>query len=299
MISLLPGLVHADVISGGYVGLSQCACRLPHKGSHVCPGLDGTRLSVRLIVRPCWRAWQGHWDSHTSPKEEQLLTGFIKQAQGYARMIRRIRSICRHIFHTPDKVNIDMRRDTPRFNDTQFDISFFNACRTVSMLMVSTSPENDPVDWSAQHREVQWHSPWDGVSCSQYCTNCCSKSPLILIFQASAAAWIEGAVDAFRHEPFANPFATLARLVPKARDNLFFLVTPTSGAYGPAKDTRMGRFHAVAAKTEHQFSRCVPFVCCQESRRYFPWQNYFPRRSAIATPMNRILHSRDGRMMRH
>jgi hypothetical protein len=108
-----------------------------------------------------------------------------------------------------------MRWDTPRVDDPWLDIIFFNACRTVSMLMVSTNPRT--TNSSASSCNVQWHRPWGG-SLQAKCTNCCSMSPLILILSGRGGCGL--GLRAVSRPSVTNRLrirSTLRRLVPKAR----------------------------------------------------------------------------------
>src|SRR5438552_3838100 len=165
-----------------------------------------------LIVHACWVAWPGPLRRPHLTK--QLFAGFVETDHRITRIIGQL--VCLDdIFHAPDEVGIGMRWDTPRFDDPWLNIVFFNACRTVSVLIVSTSPKT--TSSSASSCKVQWHRPWGG-SLHAKCTNCCSISPLILIL-SGRGGWGLGLM-AVSIPSVTNRLrirSTLRRLVPKAR----------------------------------------------------------------------------------
>jgi len=127
------------------------------------------------IVHACWLAWPGPLRRPHLTKP--LCAGFVETDHRITRIIGQLVRLDA-IFHAPDEVGIGMRWETPRFDDPWLHIVFFNACRTVSGLIVSTSPKTTSA--SASRCKVQWHRPWGG-SLHAKCTNCCAISPLILI----------------------------------------------------------------------------------------------------------------------
>ena len=104
-----------------------------------------------LIVHPRWLAWPGPlgWPHLT----KQLFAGFVKTDDGITRIIGQLIRL-QHIFHAPDELGIGMGRDTPRFNNPRANVVFFNACRTVSVLIESTKPKT--TSSSASSCKVQW-----------------------------------------------------------------------------------------------------------------------------------------------
>lgn len=70
---------------------------------------------------------------------EQVLTRFIEAHNGGAWIVRPQVSL-NHVFHAPDVLRIRRGRDTPGLDDPRFDVIFFNACHTVTVLRVSTKP---------------------------------------------------------------------------------------------------------------------------------------------------------------
>src|SRR5215471_2790387 len=91
---------------------------------------------------------------------------------------------------------------------------FLNACRTVSLLRVSTNPRT--TSSSASSCNVQWQRPWGG-SLQANCTKCCSTSPLILTFSGRGGCGLGW--RAMSRPAVTNRLrirSTLRRLVPKA-----------------------------------------------------------------------------------
>jgi hypothetical protein len=137
--------------------------------------LSADALPFLLIVHACWVAWPG--PLRRPHLTTQWLAGFVAPDHRRARIIGqlgRLDAIC----HAPDAGGIGMRWDTPRCDDPWLHSVFLNAGRTVSGLIVSTSPKTTSA--SASRCKVQWHRPWGG-SLQATCTHCCAISPWIVI----------------------------------------------------------------------------------------------------------------------
>ena len=164
----------------------------PGRDVHVPPATQGLThhklmadpFPFILVVHSRWLAWLRPLRRPHLTK--QLFTGFVKTDHGITRIIgQRIR--LQDIFHAPDEVSIGMRWDTPRFNDPRANVIFFNACRTVSVLSVSTSPKTTSA--SASSCKVQWHRPWGG-SLHAKRIKCCSISPGSFSFRRGIACQV-------------------------------------------------------------------------------------------------------------
>jgi len=130
---------------------------------HVPPASQGRTHHARIadalpcirIVHACWLAWLG--PLRRPPLTTQVFAGFVETDHRRTR-IRGPLVRWDDIFHAPDEAGIGMRWDTPRFDDPWLHIICCNACRTVSVLIVSTRPKTTRA--SARSCKVPWHRPW-------------------------------------------------------------------------------------------------------------------------------------------
>lgn len=89
-----------------------------------------------LVIHPC-RVPRHRWQRVTDVIEQ--LIGFLVEAHHRNMRIIGLRVGVQHVFHPPDEVRAYLG-DTPALNLPRFEVTFFNVRRTVSSLIVSTTP---------------------------------------------------------------------------------------------------------------------------------------------------------------
>src|SRR3954449_72709 len=163
---------------------------------------------VVLLGRAAWQRRQSR--PHLA---EELLAGLVEADHRVQRVVRQHVGLD-HVFHPPDVVGIDFRRDAPSLNDPGLNVVFLSACRTVSVETVRTRP--NATSSSQSRLKVQWQRP-SGGSLQASCISLCSTFPLILILSGRggwglwpSAAWNPSVTSRLRTR------STVRRLVPRA-----------------------------------------------------------------------------------
>src|SRR6266478_660425 len=245
-----------------------------------------------LVVYPRCLAWPGPLGRPHLP--EQLFAGFVKTDHGITRIIWQLVRL-NDIFHAPDEVSIGMGWDTPRFDDPRANIIFFNACRTVSVLIEATNPKT--TSSSASSCKLQWQRP-SGGSLHAKRTKCCSISPLILIL-SGRGGWGLGLM-AVSMPSVTNRFrirSTLRRLVPKARTIWSSICSNPWDVSANKRIRAWVSLRAAALPTETNFSNAFRSSAVKVTR-YFSMAGflslghphcYNPMKQNPALPVNRRL----------
>src|SRR3984957_8211404 len=168
--------------------------QLPHAAGVVAPGSPfghphvappPQRLAHHQLVANAFAfiliIHEGRMARTRSPRRvcvaKQLFARFVKANDRIGQIIRQKIGL-NHILHAPDELRVSVGRDQPSFDYPRVDFTFFNACRTVSVLTAFTRPRTTIS--SASRRRVQRHRP-SGGSAHASSINFCSRSPLILI----------------------------------------------------------------------------------------------------------------------